>query len=496
MGNRFETLLVAGLAVLVVGAGAAWAVGATTPAPTAVVAGDAGQPVTGSADVQVANNTTPDDPPVDVLGWENGYWYDEAIDVDQSDGLTEAETEAYVARAMARVEQIGGLEFERDVNVTVLTREEYRNASTGTGQSASYWAWNNQVWEGMFTVGEETNVSDAFGELTGETVLGFYEPATDRLVVVSDDPERPVIDNATLVHELVHALQDQRYDLTRSKYQGTTQDEQLAVGALVEGEATLVEEYYVQNCREEWACVATPGNATSGGGEFNVGILVTLLSQYSDGMALLDQLVEQYGWDAIGGLHEDPPETMEQVVQADIDEEPVPIEFEDRARDGWVLFEGQGENGSDTLGEASIYSMFWYQTVEYGTPLVDQNEFLQPDSGEFDYYNYSSEPSSGWANDRLFPYRNGDQFGYVWVTEWDTEADATQFRQTYLKMLAGHGVDLAGPRTLIVESGPFADAFRVVQDGTTVTIVNAPNETALDDIRPGIDEAANATGGA
>ena len=41
----------------------------------------AGVLATGTAAAQ------PDDPESDVLGWENGYWHNETIDVDQSDGL-------------------------------------------------------------------------------------------------------------------------------------------------------------------------------------------------------------------------------------------------------------------------------------------------------------------------------------------------------------------------------------------------------------------------
>jgi len=36
--------------------------------------------------------------------------------------------------------------------------------------------------------------------------------------------------------------------------------------------------------------------------------------------------------------------------------------------------------------------------------------------------------------------------------------------------------------TLVVSDGPFADAFRVVRDGRTVTIVNAPTVEALDSV--------------
>ena len=37
----------------------------------------------------------------DTIGWENGYWYDDPVDVTTSDGLNESELEAVTARQMA-----------------------------------------------------------------------------------------------------------------------------------------------------------------------------------------------------------------------------------------------------------------------------------------------------------------------------------------------------------------------------------------------------------
>ncbi|MFC7135716.1 hypothetical protein ACFQRB_02125 [Halobaculum litoreum] len=76
----------------------------------------------------------PDDPPSDRLGWEAGYWYNESIDVNQSDGLDAAEREAFVARTMARVERVRGLEFRESVPVEVISRAEYRERAVFGGE--------------------------------------------------------------------------------------------------------------------------------------------------------------------------------------------------------------------------------------------------------------------------------------------------------------------------------------------------------------------------
>lgn len=109
---------------------------------------------------------------------------------------------------------------------------------------------------------------------------------------------------------------------------------------------------------------------------------------------------------------------------------------------------------------------------------------------EFDRFNYGSDPSTGWANDRVFPYRketaNETQFGYVWVTAWDTESESTEFKAAYLEILDAQDATQTGNQTWVVENGRFADAFRVVLQGKRVVIVNGPTVETLDALRPGL----------
>jgi hypothetical protein len=426
------------------------------------------------------------DPDVDAVGWEGGYWHDERIDVDQSDGLSEAELDAYVSRAMARVEYIRDAEFDGDVPVEVVSRAAYRRSSGNESGDTAYAAWNDQVWEALFVVGENRSANEVIRSTSGQSVVGFYAPDDDRIRIITDSPDRPTIDNGTLVHELVHALQDQRGDLGENLRGATTQDGQLAVDGVVEGEANYVERRYAQRCGVEWDCVETPASSGGAGPSPNLGVLLTLLQPYSDGPVYVDWLRERGGWDAVDAAFDDPPTSSEQVIHL-TDDQPTPIEYEDRARGGWETFPNQGEDGSDTVGEASMYVMFWYQarTAEADTIPVRS---LARTSGPLDTYNYESEPSAGWGNDRLFPYRQegGEEtrYGYVWVTEWDSRADASEFVSAYRAILDAHDATRENG-THVVPSGDFADAFRIDRDGRRVTVVNGPTPEAVDDIRPG-----------
>jgi PGF-CTERM protein len=475
--------LAAVLAVLVLLGAVAPAVGAAAMARTTGDGANASDPVY-------------TDPPSDRIGWEDGYWHDEPIDVDQSDGLSDRELDAYVARAMARVEYIRDAEFEESVPVSVVSREEFRANGGGDDADEAFAAWNNQVWEALFIAGEESNVQEQLSATYGSSVVGFYAPEDDEIKIVTDSPDAPTIDNGTLIHELTHALQDQRGDLGEARRHGGTQDADLAVDGVVEGEANYIEALYERRCGEEWACVSSPRGGTGGSGDRNLGILLVILQPYSDGPAYVRDLYERGGWEAVDGAFDDPPDSSEQVIHR-TDDPPRPIAFEDRARNGWRPYPDLGENGSDTVGEASIYAMFWYQARTADADTVDPSSLYRT-SSPFETYNYDAPPSAGWGNDRVFPYRRGTgddaAGGYVWVTEWDTERDAREFRRAHAAILRAHDASRDG-NVWTIEDGRFADAFRVTRDGTRVTVVNGPTPRAVRNIRPPAGAGGEAASG-
>ncbi|MFB6168573.1 MAG: Hvo_1808 family surface protein [Haloferacaceae archaeon] len=449
-----------------------------------LVAGVAPVAGAGAADESAAPSAQPRaDPPSDRVGWEDGYWHDDPIDVNQSDGLTDREMDALVARSMARVEYIREAEFTQSVDVAVISRAAYRERQGNATANESFAAWNNQVWEALFVDGEDTNVQNELSGTLSSSVAGFYAPSSGEIRIVTTTPDSPTIDNGTLVHELTHALQDQQGRLTSARPTNATQDASLAANGLIEGEANYIEQRYAQRCGAEWSCAAPPASGGASGGDPNFGILLTILQPYSDGPVYVNSIREREGWDAVSEAFDSPPVSTEQTIHL-TDEKPVPIEYTDRATDGWRRYPNQGQNGSDTVGEASIYAMFWYQARQAGADTVNPRAIAQTDS-PFDTYNYSAEPSAGWGNDRVFPYRNPGRAegGYVWVTEWDTPEDAREFRRAYEAILRAHDAERQNG-TWVVPEGQYADAFRVTRDGTRVTIVNGPDPAAVAAIRP------------
>ena len=80
-------------------------------------------------------------------------------------------------------------------------------------------------------------------DLYSEQVVGYYDPATKALFVITG--ANPVELRPVLVHELVHALQDQHANLDSLIARERGNDRQTAAQSAIEGHATMVMVAYV-----------------------------------------------------------------------------------------------------------------------------------------------------------------------------------------------------------------------------------------------------------
>ena len=445
-----------------------------------------------------SDGDAPPDPEEDTIGWENGYWYNESVDVTRDDGLNESELDAVVARSMARVEQVRGLEFEKTVPVEVISRETYREQLSDDldNTSREQTMHSNVVLEAMLTLGESESSKQAQEDTLGSGVLGLYKPSTEEIQIVSENATTPKMNEITLSQELFHALQDQHFGLNMS---ANTTDGHNAHDGIVEGDGNYVDYRYQQRCESEWSCLMPqeePGGGGSGG-EIHYGLQLTLFQPYSDGPPFVKQLYDEGGWDAVGAVYDDPPESSEQVIHPEKygTEPPVEVDYEDTSGADWRILEVPNASVNyDTVGEAGMAVMTLYPFFESGREVRrDRVQAFITGGSALDPYNYSYQATAGWGGDRIYPYVRDDSYetnetGYVWKTVWDTERDAAQFEAEYFELLAYYG---AAPvdghvRTFRIPDEQFlGDAFYVDRSGTTVTIVNAPTVDELPNVRGG-----------
>ena len=428
---------------------------------------------------------------------EPGATPDGGLDVDAADGLTDAELEAVVGRAMARVETLRGLEFKQDVEVELVTREEYREeyggitVENGSGAERTV---DNAQFEAMFLVGPDEDVREVRRDNRGDNVLGFYRPGSGDIVLVSESEPATLGDELTLAHELDHALQDQHFDLSTVGNRSTL-DGVNARNGLVEGDALVVQQAYERRCGSEWDCVGTDGGSGGGavGEDFHFGVYYVGFFPYAEGPSFVRYHRQRGGWDAVDATYDDPPATSAAVVEPATYGTGVYGEatLSDRSDRSWDRVTVGGEPAGATVGQAGLASMFAYTFRDDYAPnrsVVDRSAFVNTENGRLDPerpFTYDVRYADGWYADRLHAYERGDETAYVWNVTFQDRENASEFERGHERVLehwGGRPRTVSGETVWTFDDGPFDGAVWVRRDGASLTVVKAPTVEELSEV--------------
>jgi hypothetical protein len=172
---------------------------------------------------------------------------------------------------------------------------------------------------GFGTVDADFDYRKSVIGLMSSQLLGFYDPKQKTFFVggdlTGDDAD------VTLWHELVHALQDQHYDLTHlTDWQPDEGDRQAAVHALAEGDATSTMLDAMLKPRGATALEVPDGlmraQSVLGSAALTAPpVLVrSLLAPYVDGLAFTNYLRRRGGFAAVDEAWRAPPVSTEQLL--------------------------------------------------------------------------------------------------------------------------------------------------------------------------------------
>ncbi|WP_266074758.1 Hvo_1808 family surface protein [Haladaptatus caseinilyticus] len=443
----------------------------------------------------------PADPDDDVLGWEEGYWFNETISVTRDDGLNESELDAVVSRSMARVEKIRDLEFERKVPVKVISRDQFRSEQDNQTTPPKRRLFDNVKFEALMMIDESTDSIAVQSRNSGSSVGGYYSPGKESIVIISNNQTSPKMNEITLSQELFHALQDQTFDL--KSFDQSTRERHNAIDGVIEGDGNYLDYLYEQRCNSEWkgTCLMSDKSESSGGGQLaNIGPYLVKYQPYSDGPPFVKRIHEKQGWKGVNDLYKNPPASTEQVIHPKKypNDKPAQITVRDTTSNGWKRLKPKGRPNFGEVGEAGIFSMLMYPYYESqgSTQILPARKFFNMNNEgklkEFDPLNYRSKATNGWDGDKIVVYTNDDtatnETGYVFKTKWDSKKDATEFVDAYKKLLNYRNakqVDSKQNTWRVPDSTGFGDAFYIQQNGDTVVIVNAPTVSDLSDVRHG-----------
>jgi len=150
--------------------------------------------------------------------------------------------DALVRQELPRVEDISGMKARTSIRARMASRDEARahvRAAIDEQLPPSRLIPMEAAWRALGLLTANASLAAEIEKLYGNQAGGYYDPATATLVLLRDIP---VMVQATVIrHELVHALQDQHWNL--KKWLGdATEDEDrgAAIQAVLEGHANDV----------------------------------------------------------------------------------------------------------------------------------------------------------------------------------------------------------------------------------------------------------------
>lgn len=259
------------------------------------------------------------------------------------------------------VERERGLDFEHPVKVRFLDDEPFE-AALREGEEAPTEedrALDDQYAGELVALGlAATRYSrDAAEDDADTSTVGFYDSETEELVVRGTDLDDVDV-RVTIVHELVHALQDQHYDMD-ALYEATADDgEATALDFLIEGDATAVETAYLESLpprvQDEYETGGAGELETAAAPVQGVPYVLDLFSDapYSLGEAYVTALDQVGGKDARDRAYRDLPTTEEVLI------DPVALRRDEDAQRVPVPHLVAGETkarGAQPLGAITLY---------------------------------------------------------------------------------------------------------------------------------------------
>jgi hypothetical protein len=244
-------------------------------------------------------------------------------------------------------------------------------------------------------------------DLLEEQLAGYYEPADGTMYLASD--LRADEADATLAHELVHALQDQHWDLERrSRYRPGAGDEAETVSALAEGDATSA--MYDMIVPRVLGANATALDVPDISGQIREGISQgpgakapsvmrsSLAAPYIYGTIFVNTLRRQGGWAAVDRAWEDPPTTTEQILHV---EKWLAHEAAKEVSAPPFASLGSGWTASDEDSEGELGAR---TAFEEWLPLSD-----------------AAQTAGGWGGDRAVLVSSDDRAAFGWDMRYDAD---------------------------------------------------------------------------
>lgn len=352
-----------------------------------------------------------------------------------------------IAEAVPKIEAAVGLSFKTPPQVEQRSKAQVREFVTKQvtdPRAARDLAGITAVYKRLGMLPDSLNMQKFLVDLLEEQIVGYYDPKTKVLYVVSDAPKEAA--GITITHELVHALQDQYISLDSTQKVEGQNDRQSAAQAVFEGQA-----------------VYEQVSAMLGG----TNVAINLPG----------------GWDRIRDMIRENQSSMPVFAAAPIVIQETLIfpylsgaefvrNFKER-NPGESIYQNMPASTEQILHPSAFFGTRDVPTTVTLPPLAGASPVYQNTLGEFETrlflfehlkdQNEAVRGATGWDGDRYVLFDTSAGQGIAWVSVWDSPAEASEFFD-----LVGQSVDRRHGTTTPAVTG--AVTRRYSAQGRTVEI--------------------------
>jgi hypothetical protein len=338
-----------------------------------------------------------------------------------------------LSTAMREVERLRGLTFVHDVAQRTVNRDDLRALLRAEVVKSFPYAPEQYVeilsaFQLVDTRSPE--LIDTLLDLYQSQVLAFYDPRSHTYFAVRELPaavaglaDPDLLQQSVVVHELVHALQDQRFGASQRDAQLLDDaDAELAYHALLEGEATLVMIAYVMDRAGQPLDSAINSDALMNLASITAAadktidastpryFVESLKFPYLEGLRLVVEGYRRGGWKEIDRMHANPPRSTREVLHRE------------------EYFKRLGGTPATLPGARSLPNIAGTLSVEH--------------IGEFQWRFLVGEAAAGWVDDRVtFVQNPACDMTVLAETQWETADNARAFRDAYVALLRRRGIE-------------------------------------------------------
>ncbi len=366
------------------------------------------------------------------------------------DRAQDAAAEETVARALSYVSALRQLPATGPVKGRVITRDQMVSRVEHELDTEIPPAVVNASGEILFALGTVPASFDyrhGLLDVMRAELLGFYEPHEKTMFLGADLHGQEL--DATLWHELVHALQDQHYGLEKLLDFGSDAgDWQGAVHALAEGDATSAM-FDAMFAGKGMRAPDLPDSMMDLQGALSAGVVQqvpaiikrSVIAPYVDGLAFVNAVRRRGGWAAVDAVWRRLPASTEQILHLEkyeANEAPVSLPALTPNPAG-----PKSATYSDVYGEETLRILF---------------EEWMPSRA-------AHEAASGWAGDRVTAFADGGATIVGWRIRYDTDAAALGGLHAFARGVLATEDQVVDSRGRLSEFVSAAEAEHATQPG-------------------------------